>query len=175
MTYDRRFRIFAVVDDFTRECVRLVADTSISGARVARELNLVIHERSAKRGTVVSDNGTELTSMAILRWSEDRQVEWYYIAPGKPQQNGFIESFNARLRNECLSETLFSILRHAPDVLAEWRHDYNHYRPHSSLGNITAAEMAGQSDGKPGWGLTPNPVVAFTPNPGHQNGPGLYL
>ena len=131
----------------------------VSDARKLR--NLAIHERLAKRGTVVSDNRTELTSMAILRWSEDRQVEWYYISPGKPQQNGFIESFNARLRNECLSETLFSILRHAPDVLAEWRHDYNHYRPHSSLGNITAAEMAAQSDGKPGWGLPPQPGCCF--------------
>ena len=164
-----------MVDDFTRECVRLIADTSISGARVARELDLAILERWAKPGTVVSDNETELTSMAILRWSKDRQVEWHYIAPGKPQQNGFIESFNARLRDECLNETLFSSFGHARDVLAEWRHDYNHYRPYSSLGNITPAEMAAQSDGKPGWGLTPNPVVAVTPNPGHQNGPGLYL
>ena len=73
----RRFRIFAVVDDYTRECVRLIADTSISGARVARELDMAIFERLAKLATVVSDNGTELTSMAILRWSKDRDVEWH--------------------------------------------------------------------------------------------------
>ena len=168
MTCGRRFRIFAVVDDYTRECVRLIADTSISGARVARELDMAIFERLAKPATVVSDNGTELTSMAILRWSKDRDVEWHYIAPGKPQQNGFIESFNARLRDECLNETLFSSLSHARDVLAEWRHDYNNYRPHSRLGNMTPAEMAAKSDSEPGWGLTPNPVVAFTPNPGQQ-------
>ena len=82
---------------------------------------------------VVSDNGTELTSMAILRWSKEREVEWHYIAPGKPQQNGFIESFNARLRDECLNETIFNSLAQARSVLAAWRHDYNHHRPHRSL------------------------------------------
>lgn len=101
----RRFRIFALVDDYSRECLALIADTSISGMRVARELDLAILERLAKPAMVVSDNGTELTSMAILRWSRDRDVEWHYIAPGKSQQNGFIESFNARLRDECLNET----------------------------------------------------------------------
>jgi putative transposase len=73
----------------------------------------------------VSDNGTELTSMAILRWSQQTQVEWHYIAPGKPTQNAFIESFNARLRDECLNETLFTGLAHARAVLAEWKRDYN--------------------------------------------------
>lgn len=88
----RRFRIVAVVDDFTRECVRLIADTSISGMRVARELDLAMAERSCP-ALIDSDNGTEFTSMAILRWSKERDVEWHYITPGKPQQNGFIESF----------------------------------------------------------------------------------
>jgi putative transposase len=168
----RRFRIFAVVDDFTRECVRLIADTSISGLRVARELDWAIAER-ARPAMIVSDNGTELTSMAILRWSKERDVEWHYIAPGKPQQNGFIESFNARLRDECLNETIFTSLAQARSVLAAWRHDYNHHRPHSSLGNMTPAEMAAKSVGKPGWGLTPNPVV-ITPTHGHQSGLRLY-
>jgi putative transposase len=170
----RRFRIFALVDDYSRECLALIADTSISGMRVARELDLAILERLAKPAMVVSDNGTELTSMAILRWSRDRDVEWHYIAPGKPQQNGFIESFNARLRDECLNETLFTSLGHARQVLADWRHDYNHFRPHSSLGNRTPAEMGAGSVGKPGWGLTPNPVVAITPKHGHQTGRRLY-
>jgi len=169
----RRFRIFAVVDDFTRECVRLIADTSISGLRVARELDTAIAER-ARPAMCVSDNGTELTSMAILRWSKEREVEWHYIAPGKPQQNGFIESFNARLRDECLNETIFSSLAQARSVLAAWCHDYNHCRPHSSLGNMTPAEMAARSTGQPGWGYTPNPV-AITPNNGHQRSAGLYL
>lgn len=82
--------------------------------------------------------GTEFTSMAILRWSKEHDIEWHYIAPGKPQQNGFIESFNARLRDECLNETIFTSLAQARSVLAAWRHDYNHHRPHSSLGNQSA-------------------------------------
>lgn len=98
---------------------------------------------------VVSDNGTRLTSMAILRWSKEREVKWHYIAPGKPQQNGFIESFNARLRDECLNETIFTSLAQARSVLAAWRHDYNHHRPRSSLGNMTPAEMAAKAIGKP--------------------------
>lgn len=147
-----------MVDDFTRECVRLIADTSISGMRVARELDWAIVERS-RPAMVVSDNGTELTSMAILRWSKERDVAWYYIAPGKPQQNGFIESFNARLRDECLNETIFTSQTQARAVLAAWRHDYNHHRPHLSLGNMTPAEMAARSAGQPGWGSTPNPVA----------------
>lgn len=84
--------------------------------------------------------GTELTGMAILRWSQERQVEWHYIAPGKPQQNGFIESFNGRLRDELLNETLFTSLNQARAELATWRHDYNTVRPHGALGNLTPAE-----------------------------------
>jgi putative transposase len=168
----RRFRILAVVDDFTRECLALIADTSISGLRVARELDWAIAERS-RPAMVVSDNGTELTSMAILRWSKERDVEWHYIAPGKPQQSGFIESFNARLRDECLNETIFTSLAQARSVLAAWRHDYNHHRPHSSLGNKTPAEMAALASDQPGWGLTPS-QVAITPTHGHQQGRRLY-
>ena len=137
----RRFRILAVVDDFTRECLALVPDTSISGLRVARELDALIATRGRPE-TIVSDNGTELTSMAILRWSEERQVEWHYIAPGKPQQNAFAESFIGRLRDECLNETLFSSLAQARSVLASWRHDYNRLRPHSALGNTAPADFA---------------------------------
>jgi putative transposase len=85
----------------------LVADTSLSGLPVGRELDAIIPERS-KRTACVSHNGTELTSRAILRWSQESLVEWHYIAPGKPQQNAFIESFNGRLRDELLNETLFS-------------------------------------------------------------------
>ncbi len=93
---------------------------------------------------IVSDNGTELTSLAILRWTQERPVEWHYIAPGKPMQNGLVESFNGCLRGECLNETLFTSLAHARFVLAAWRHDYNHVRPHSKLGGKTPAEIAGQ-------------------------------
>lgn len=94
-TDGRRFRILAIVDDFTRECLCLVADTSLSGARLARELDSLIARRGRPR-TIVSDNGTEMTSMAILKWCQETRVEWHYIAPGKPMQNGFVESFMYR-------------------------------------------------------------------------------
>ena len=112
--------------------------------------------------------------MAILRWSKDRAVEWHYIAPGKPYQNGFIESFNARLGDECLNETIFTSLAHAREELEAWQHDYNNFRPHSSLGNKTPAEMGAGSTVKPSWGHAPKTVVAITPNNGHQNGQRLY-
>jgi putative transposase len=140
----RRFRILAVVDDFTRECLVLIADTSLPGLRVARELDALIAIRG-RPAMIVSDNGTELTSMAMLRWSQDRQVEWHYIAPGKPTQNAFIESFNGRLRDELLNETLFSSLDHARVALAFWKNDYNTIRPHSGLGNLTPAAYANRS------------------------------
>ena len=110
LTDGRRFRILAIVDDCTRECLALVADTSISGRRVARELDSVVRRRGQPR-TIVSDNGTELTSNAILSWADSTGIGWHYTAPGKPQQNGFIESFNGRLRDELLNETPVSAAR----------------------------------------------------------------
>jgi len=98
LTDGRRFRILAVVDDCTRECLALIVDTSLSGMRVARELDRLITERGRPR-MIVSDNGSEFTSNAILAWADQNRVEWHYIAPGKPMQNGFIESFNGRLRD----------------------------------------------------------------------------
>ena len=127
----RRFRILCVIDDFSRRCLALVADRSLSGRRVARELD-AIAVAGARPTTVVSDNGTELTSMAILRWSQDHGVAWHSIAPGKPQQNAFAESFIGRLRDECLNETVFTSLRHARAVLAAWRRDYNPVSQHPS-------------------------------------------
>ena len=107
-TDGRRFRILAIVDDFTRESLALIPDTSLSGARVARELDALIARRGRPK-SCVSDNGTELTSMAILKWTQTSGVAWHYIAPGKPQQNAFVESFIGRLRDECLNETLFVV------------------------------------------------------------------
>jgi putative transposase len=101
----RRFRILAIFDDCTRECLAAVADVSLSGRRVARELDLLIATRGRPR-TIVSDNGTELTSNAILCWVDQTDVGWHYIAPGKPMQNAFVESFNGRLRDEFLNETV---------------------------------------------------------------------
>ncbi len=116
-TDGRRFRILAVVDDFTRECLTLVADTSLSGLRVGRELDTIIAARG-RPVMCVSDNGPELTSMAILGWTQATGVDWHYIAPGKPQQNAFAESFIGRLRDELLNETLFSTLSQARAALA---------------------------------------------------------
>jgi len=140
-TDGRRFRVLAVVDDYSRECLALVADTSLSGLRLTRELDAVMKQRGKPR-TIVSDNGTEMTSMAVLKWCQNTGVEWHYIAPGKPQQNGFIESFNGSFRDECLNETLFSSLSQARDQITDWKEDYNSQRPHSSLGNITPNEFA---------------------------------
>ena len=110
---------------------------------MARELDAIIAVRG-KPLMIVSDNGTELTSLAILRWAQDRRIEWHYIAPGKPQQNGYVESFNGRLRDERLNETLFASLGHARSVLRAWRDDYNHVRPHSGIGGLTPADAARQ-------------------------------
>ena len=141
LTDGRRFRILAIVDDCTRECLALVADTSLSGVRVARELDRLILERG-KPGMIVSDNGTEFTSNAMLAWQEEQGIEWHYIAPGKPMQNGFVESFNGRLRDECLNEHLFANLNEARQLIEEWRIDYNTNRPHTSLNGLTPTEFA---------------------------------
>ena len=127
----RRLRILVVVDDCTRECLALVPDTSISGTRVARELDQMV-VAYGKPTTIVSDNGTELTSNAILRWTDDHKVGWHYIAPGKPVQNAFAESFIGRLRDELLNETLFRSLSHTRAVLEAWRADYNPASQHPS-------------------------------------------
>lgn len=141
LTDGRRFRVLAVLDDFTRECLALVADTSLSGTRVVRELDAVIARRG-RPGTIVSDNGTEFTSTAILSWCQATDIAWHYIAPGKPMQNGFIESFNGRFRDEFLNEVLFSTLTDARTQIAAWKEDYNRHKPHSALGNIPPAEFA---------------------------------
>jgi len=137
----RRFRILAIFDDCTRECLTAVADTSLSGRRVARELDLLLATRG-RPTTIVSDNGTELTSNAILYWADQTQVGWHYIAPGKPMQNAFVESFNGRLRDEFLNETLFTSMMQARLALEEWRHDYNNVRPHSRIGWLAPAVYA---------------------------------
>ena len=119
----------------------MIADTSISGFRVARELDRLLTDRG-KPKMIVSDNGTELTSNAILQWTDDRRVAWHYIAPGKPVQNAFAESFIGRLRDELLNETLFRSLPHTRAVLEAWRADYNTNRPHSRLGWLSPAIYA---------------------------------
>ena len=135
-SWGRRFRILCIVDDFTREALALVVDTSIGGHRMARELDALI----ARRGQptmIVSDHGTEMTSRAMLEWSNRTGVHSHYIAPGKPQQNGFVGSFNGKLRDECQNEEVFANLAEARAVIERWRQDYNTVRPHSAHGGRT--------------------------------------
>ena len=175
LTDGRRFRILAVVDDCTRECLALIADTSISGRRVARELDDAIRRRGRRPETIVSDNGTELTSNAILSWADETGVGWHYIAPGKPQQNGLIESFNGRLRDELLNETLFRSLPHARIALEAWRRDYNEERPHSKLGWMTPRGYASALSGGAGrdaalrWGSAPRPLATHETEGSNQS------
>ena len=124
----------------------------------------------------VSDNGTELTGMAVLRWSQQTRVEWHYIAPGKPQQNAFIESFNGRLRDELLNETLFASLTHVREALAIWKDDYNTVRPHSAAGQSTPNSVLPKCNGTGRCAMS----GASRPIPLHrrankaQINPGLY-
>ena len=122
-----------LVDDVTRKCLAEIPDTLISGRRAVRELTALIQGRD-RPGMIVSDKGTELTSNAILKWCAQTKVEWHSIAPGKPIQNGFVESFNGRMRDEFLNETLFRNLTHAREIIMAWVIDYNTARPHSALG-----------------------------------------
>jgi putative transposase len=173
----RRFRILTIVDDFTRECLASIADTSLSGLRVVRELDALVAVRGCP-AMCVSDNGTELTSMAVLGWSQDNRVEWHYIAPGKPQQNAFAESFTGRLRDELLNETLFGSLSHAREALAMWKDDYNTIRPHSRLGNLAPVAYAKlstpitQPDGALRYmgGSAPRPVASPSQTGSNQRG-----
>lgn len=162
MTDGRRFRVLTVVDDCTRECLALVADTSLSGLRVARELTRLMRERG-KPQMVVSDNGSEMTSNAILSWADEAKVEWHYIAPGKPMQNGYIESFNGKLRDEKLNETLFTTLHQVRVELAQWRNDYNHHRPHSGLGWLTPSEFANHQRPSKQWPSGAASPAGFAP------------
>lgn len=141
MVTGRRFRVLNIVDDVTRECLAAIPDTSISGKRVVRELTDLIATRT-KPDMIVSDNGTELTSNAVLQWCSEARIEWHYTTPGKPTENAFVESFNGRMRDELLNDTLFTSLAHAREKITTWADDYNNERPHSSLGYDTPAAFA---------------------------------
>jgi putative transposase len=138
--WGRKLRMLTVVDTYTRESLAIEVDTSLSGARVARVLDRVISERTVP-GEIVMDNGPELTSKALDQWAYERGVQLRFIAPGKPQQNGFVESFNGKFRDECLNEHWFTTLYDAREKVEAWRVEYNRERPHSSLGNQTPEEF----------------------------------
>jgi len=143
----RRVRLLTVIDTYTRECLSIFVDTSINGRKVTEVLNKLI-DANGKPNTILSDNGTEFTSNAVLKWTSDQEIDWQYIEPGKPFQNGSIESFNGKLRDECLNESWFLNLSDARRIVGKWVDEYNTCRPHSALGGLTPRELASQLDGK---------------------------
>ena len=137
----RRLKVLTIVDDCTKELVDLVADSSISGHYVCRVLDRAARFRGYPQA-IRTDQGPEFTGKALDQWAYEHGVELKLIQAGKPTQNAFIESFNGKLRDECLNEHWFHSLEHARAILRQWRQDYNEYRPHSMLGYKTPAEMA---------------------------------
>ena len=137
----RRIRVLAVVDDFTRECLAVEVDSSIGGARVARVLDRLIEFRGKPEG-ITMDNGPEFAGRALDAWAYRNKVRLDFIRPGKPIENAYIESFNGRLRDECLNGNEFLSLREAQNIIESWREDYNDKRPHGSLGHLTPTEFA---------------------------------
>ena len=142
----RRFRIFAVVDDFTREVLTLVVDTSIGGLGVCRELALIAAVRGLPK-LIVMDNGPEFTGKALDAWAYQVGVKLHFIRPGKPVENAYVESFNGKLRNECLNQHWFLDLDDARRIIEAWRIDFNEVRPHSSLDGMTPKEYAAANAG----------------------------
>jgi len=137
----RMVRILSVVDAFTRECLALEADTSLGSGRVTRVLDRLIEERGQPL-SVRSDNGPEFTSRRMLGWAEERKIGLVHIQPGRPMQNGHVESFHGRLRDECLNVSWFRTLNDVRRTVDAWRQEYNSERPHSSLGYKTPREFA---------------------------------
>jgi putative transposase len=138
---NRRFGVLAVGDDCTRENLALEADIAFSGERMTRELDAIAELRGYPQ-TIVMDNGPEMLSLAMLRWAAAHHVRLHHLAPGKPIQNAFIESFIGRLRDECLNEHDFTTLSEVREVLARWRARYNSERPHGGLGWKTPEEFS---------------------------------
>jgi len=138
----RGFRVLTVVDQFNRECVLLAADRSMSGAKVAEALQRVIEGEGAAPESITCDNGSEFAGRVLEAWAIEHGVQLVFIRPGRPVENGFIESFNGRLRDEFLNVEWLASLEEARRKLAAWRHHYNHQRPHSALADRTPAAVA---------------------------------
>jgi putative transposase len=152
----RRFRTLNLVDDYTRECLRIEVDTSLGGKRVARGLEKLREQRGSPK-VIVVDHGPEFTSQALDRWAYQRGVKLHFIATGKPEQNAYVESFNGKFRDECLNQHWFGDLKEARDEIETWRQDYNQQRPHSALGYRTPEEFATQIAAR--RASPPTPVV----------------
>ncbi|MCM2274395.1 MAG: IS3 family transposase, partial [Candidatus Didemnitutus sp.] len=169
MVSGRSLRLLTVHDDYTRECLWIEADTSLSGPRVARVLDFVTALRG-KPASLITDNGPEFAGLALERWAHEHAVNHRFITPGKPAQNGYIESFNGKLRDECLNEHEFLNLHHARELIDAFRDDYNLNRPHSALDGLTpsefAAKVAAAPMGAPVDQLSPALAVrTFSPKP----------
>ena len=137
----RRFRALTIVDDYSRECPVIEVDTSLGGRRVVSVLERMSEIRGLPEAITI-DNGPEFAGRALDEWAYRKGVKLSFIRPGKPIENAFIESFNGRLRDECLNTNWFISLKHARDIIEEWRRDYNEVRPHSSLHGATPKEYA---------------------------------
>ena len=140
----RKFRTLNLMDGFTRYAPRIEVDTSLPGQRVVRVLE-ELKRRGRKPEAIVIDNGTEFTSQVMDQWAYENQVQLHFITPGRPMENGFIESFNGKFRDECLNENWFLDLADAREKIETWRCDYNQVRPHSALGYLTPVEFAQRS------------------------------
>jgi putative transposase len=137
----RKFRVLSVIDVYTRECLALEVDTSFASRRVTRELQKIVAERGAPEA-IRCDNGPEFTSRHILAWALERKIELVHIEPGRPMQNGYVESFHGKLRDECLNASWFGNLWEARAKIGAWKEEYNEERPHSGLGYLTPREFA---------------------------------
>jgi putative transposase len=154
----QRLRVFSVVDAFTRECLALETDTSMPSRRVTRVLQRIINLRGAPQ-FLRSDNGPEVSSRHYLAWCVERRIGTIHIQPGKPTQNGHVESFHGRFRDECLNASWFWNLWDARRKIAGWRIDYNQQRPHSSLAYRTPEEFARD------WALATSPSACRITTP----------
>lgn len=139
--YGSNIRVLTVIDEVTRECLALETDSSITGRRVTAVLNMIAIFRGLPQ-EILTDNGSEFTSNVMNAWAYDHKVDHIFIDPGKPMQNGYIESFNGKFRAECLDQHWFRNLSEAKEIIEEWRLEYNYIRPHMSLDNLTPAEYA---------------------------------
>jgi putative transposase len=137
----RRIRCLTMVDDFTRECLHIEVAPSIGADRVVRVLDYLAFTRGLP-AEIVLDNGPEFASLVMDQWAHEKGVNLHFIEPGKPVQNAYIESFNGKFRDECLNEHWFADLPDAKRIIEAYRIEYNTFRPHSSLGNLTPEEFA---------------------------------
>lgn len=137
----RRLRCLNIVDDFTKECLAIEVDTSLPGTRVVSVLSRLSELRGLPQSITI-DNGPEFAGKVLDAWAYAHGLKLNFIEPGKPQQNAYIESFNGKFRDECLNEHWFVSMRHAREIIAAWRREYNSERPHSSLGYLTPQQFA---------------------------------